>query len=433
MRENLVKEKHSGGLAGHFGHDKTFAKLSESYFWPGMRADVKRFVDRCRICQHSKGRKQNAGFYQPLPIPERPWEAISMDFVLGLPRTQRGVDSIFVVVDRFSKMAHFIPCQKTSDATHIANLFFKEIVRLHGLPRSIVSDRDTKFIGHFWRTLWKKLGTNLAFSSAYHPQTDGQTEVVNRSLGDLLRSLVTEHHSSWDNILPQAEFAYNDSVNRSTGKSPFQILYGTQPRGVSELRESEQAATSSASAEEFAEAMEELHTKVKQRLQKSNQEYKRRADQRKRQLQFEVGDLVLAHLRKERFPRGTYNKLKMKKIGPCRVLKKFGENAYEIELPDGIGISPIFNVSDLYPYRAGEAETGTEEPVIQWQKQLPVAQKPQMECILDKRVGKKTRRKQYFEYLVKWKNHPVEDASWETEAVIQKHGQTVQELMDRSP
>jgi hypothetical protein len=202
MRENLLKEKHSGGLAGHFGHDQTFAKLNESYFWPGMRADVKRFVDRCRICQHSKGRKQNAGFYQPLHIPERPWDAISMDFVLGLPRTQRGVDSIFVVVDIFSKMAHFIPCQKTSDATHIENLFFKEVIRLHGLPRSIVSDRDMKFIGHFWRTLWKKLGTNLLFSSAYHPQTDGQTKVVNISLGDLLRSLVTEHHSQWDSILP---------------------------------------------------------------------------------------------------------------------------------------------------------------------------------------------------------------------------------------
>jgi hypothetical protein len=305
MRENLVKEKHSGGLAGHFGHDKTFAKLSESYFWPGMRADVKRFVDRCRICQHAKGRKQNTGFYQPLPIPERPWEAISMDFVLGLPRTQRGVDSIFVVVDRFSKMAHFIPCHKTSDATHIANLFFKEIVRLHGLPRSIVSDRDTKFIGHFWRTLWRKLGTDLAFSSAYHPQTDGQTEVVNRSLGDLLRSLVTEHHTSWDQILPQAEFAYNDSVNRSTGKSPFQILYGTQPRGVSELREPEQAETSSARAEEFAEAMQELHAEVKQRLQRANQEYKRRADQRKRQLQFEVGDMVLAHSEKRKVPKGN--------------------------------------------------------------------------------------------------------------------------------
>jgi hypothetical protein len=223
MRENLLKEKHSGGLAGHFGHEKTFTKLNESYFWPGMRADVKRFIERCQIYQHSKGRKQNAGFYQPLPIPERPWEAISMDFVLGLPKTQRGVDSIFVVVDRFSNMAHFIPCQKTSDVTHIANLFFKEVIRLHGLPKSIVSDRDTKFIGNFWRTLWKKLGTNLAFSSAYHPQTDGQIEVVNRSLGDLLRSLVTEHHSSWDHILPQAEFAYNDSVNRSTGRVHFRF------------------------------------------------------------------------------------------------------------------------------------------------------------------------------------------------------------------
>jgi hypothetical protein len=184
---------------------------------------------------------------------------------------------------------------------------------------------------------------------------------------------------------------------------------GTQSRGVSELKESEQAETSNVSAEEFTEAMQELHSQVKQQLMKSNQEYKRRADQRKRQLQFEVGDLVLAHLRKESFLRGTYNKLKMKKIRPCRVLRKFGENAYEIELPDGIGISPIFNVVDLYPYRAGEAETGTEEPVVQWQKQLPVAEKPQIECILDKRMGRKTRRKQYFEYLVKWKNHPVED------------------------
>jgi hypothetical protein len=270
MRENLLKEKHSGGLAGHFGHDKTFTKLSESYFWPGMRSEVKRFIDRCRICQHSKGRKQNAGFYQPLPIPERPWEAISMDFVLGLSRTQRGFDSIFVVVDRFSKMAHFIPCQKTSDATHIAKLFFKEVIRLHGLPKSIVLDRDTKFIGNLWRMLWKNLGTNLAFSSTYHPQTDGQTKVVKRSLGDLLRSLVAEHHGSWHNILPQAEFAYNDSVNRSTGKIPFQVVYGMQPRGVSELRDSEQTATSSASVEEFTETMKELHSRVKERLLKSN-------------------------------------------------------------------------------------------------------------------------------------------------------------------
>jgi hypothetical protein len=198
IRDNLLKEKHSGGLAGHFGHDKTFAQLRNSYYWLGMRKKVIKLVNRCRICQHAKGKTRNTGLYQPLPILERPWDAISMDFVLGLPRTQRGFDSIFVVMDRFSKMAHFIPCQKTSDATHVANMFFKEVVRLHGLPRSIVSNRDTKFVGHFWRTLWKNMGTNLSFILAYHPQTYGQIEVVNRSLGNLLRSLVIEHHNQWD-------------------------------------------------------------------------------------------------------------------------------------------------------------------------------------------------------------------------------------------
>jgi hypothetical protein len=133
-------------------------------------------------------------------------------------------------------MAHFIACKKTSDATNIANMFFREVARLHGLPKSIVSERDTIFVGHFWRTLWKKLDTNLSFSSSYHPQTDGQTEVVNRSLGNILRILVNENPKQWDQMFTQAEFAYNDSPNGSTWMSPFQILYGMHPRGVYELR-----------------------------------------------------------------------------------------------------------------------------------------------------------------------------------------------------
>jgi hypothetical protein len=226
MRDNLLKEKHSGGLAGHFGHDKTFAQLNSLYYWPGMREDVKIFVDRCNIFQHAKGKRQNIVSYHPLPIPERPWDVISMDFVLGLPRTQKGSDSIFFMVDRFSKMVYLIPCQKTNDSTHIAIVFFREVVRLHGFPISIVSDRDTKFVGHFWRTLWKRLRTNLSFSSAYHPQTDEQTEVVNKILGNILRILVTEQGHQWDQILARAEFAFNNSVNRSTRKSPFEIVYG---------------------------------------------------------------------------------------------------------------------------------------------------------------------------------------------------------------
>jgi hypothetical protein len=169
------------------------------------------------------------------------------------------------------------------------------------------------------------------------------------------------------------------------------------------------------------------------KLQNSSQEYKRTVDQHHRELQFEVGDHVLTHLKKERFPRGTYNKLKMKKIGPCKILRKFDANAYEIELPDGVDISPIFNISNLYPYRENDTERSEDQEKIQWEKQIPIAEKSQMEKIVDQRIGKKTRRKTYFEYLVKWKGHPIEDASWENEADIQKHGKSVQELMDRSP
>jgi hypothetical protein len=191
------QEAHGGGLMGHFGVKKIDDVLAAHFFWPKMRRDMERYVSRCMTCNKAKSRLNPHSLYMPLPVPSVPWEDISMDFVLGLPRTKRGRDSIFVLVDRFSKMAHFIPCHKSNNASHVADLFFTEIVRLHGVPNTIVSDRDAKFLSHFWRTLWFKLGTKLLFCSTCHPQTDGQTEVVNRILSTMLWAVLKTNLKLW--------------------------------------------------------------------------------------------------------------------------------------------------------------------------------------------------------------------------------------------
>ena len=152
-----------------------------------------------------------------------------MDFVLGLPRTRNGKDFVFVVVDQFSKMAHFIPCNKIDDASHIANLFCREILRLHGVPRTIVSDRDVKFLSYFSKTICAKLGIKLLFSTAYHPQTDCQMEVTNRTLSSLLCVLIKKNIKEWEECLPIAEYAYNRARLSTTGKSPFEVVYGFNP------------------------------------------------------------------------------------------------------------------------------------------------------------------------------------------------------------
>jgi transposase InsO family protein len=194
---------------GHFGVKKTEDVLAAHFFWPKMRCDVERYVLQCTTCKKAKSRLNPHGLYMPLPVPSVPWEDISRDFVLGLPRTKRGRDIIFVVVDRFSKMAHFIPCHKSDNASHVADLFFTEIVRLHGVPNIIVSDRDAKFLSHFRRTLWFKLGTKLLFSTTCHSQTDGQTEIVNRTLSTMLRVVLKTNLKLREECLPHIEFAYN--------------------------------------------------------------------------------------------------------------------------------------------------------------------------------------------------------------------------------
>jgi hypothetical protein len=235
VRLLFLQEAHGGGLMGHFGVKKTEDVLAAHFFWQKMRRNVKRYVLRCTTCNKATSRLNPHDFYMPLPVPRVPWENISMDFVLGLPRTKRGRDSIFVVVDHFSKMAHFIRCHKSDNASHVADLFFTEIIRLHGVRNTIVSDRDAKFLSHFWRTLWFKLGKKLLISTTCHPQTDGQTEIVNRTLSSMLRVVLKTNFKLWEECLLHIEFTYNRSIHSTTKVSLFQVVYDLNPRAPIDL------------------------------------------------------------------------------------------------------------------------------------------------------------------------------------------------------
>ncbi|GKA30183.1 RNA-directed DNA polymerase [Tanacetum coccineum] len=340
---------HAGGLAVHFGRDKTLALLREQFYWPKMERDVNRLFERWRACHIAKTHSSNAGLYTPLFVPVAPWEDVSLDFVLGLPRTQLAKDSVMVVVDQFSKMAHFLPCSKTFDASQVARLYFAEIVKLHGVPKTLTSDRDVKFVSHFWRTLWTRLGSKL--QSSHHPQTDGQTKVVNQSLRNILRSLIGDNAKQWDLILPQAEFAYNRSVNRTTGKSPFEVVYGRNPITPLDLVPILEVGQFSKEGADQSKQIKELHRSVQEQIIWHNKQYKEHADKHCKQVLYQEGDLVWIHLRKERFLAGRFRKLKPRGDGPFRVLKKINDNAYKIELPGHYNVSATFNVADLSPYK----------------------------------------------------------------------------------
>jgi len=286
-RKLLVKESHEGGLMGHFGVDKTLDLLKGKFFWPHMRRDVQRHYIICISCLKVKSKTMPRRLYTPLPIASAPWEDISMDFILGLPRTARGFDSIFVVMDRFSKMAHFIPCHKVDDAQNVSKLFFREVVRLHGLLRSIVSDRNLKFISHFWKTFWEKLDTKLQFSTSCHPQTDGQTEVVNRSLSTMLRAVMRGSHKFWDEYLPHIEFAYNRVVHKTTNISPFEVVYGFNPLTPSDLLPLPNPQTFVHKEGAIkAEFVKKMHEKVKEQIQQQTEKYVKYNNKGKREIIF---------------------------------------------------------------------------------------------------------------------------------------------------
>ncbi|GKE73226.1 RNA-directed DNA polymerase, partial [Tanacetum coccineum] len=242
------------------------------------------------------------------------------------------------------------------DAAHIARLFFQEVVRLHGGPKSITSNRDSKFLAHFLLTLWRRLGTSLNFSCTAHPQTDGQTEVVNRTLGNMIGCLCGKKSKLWDVSLAQAEFAYNSTVHSSTRFSPLEVMYKTYPRHVVDLVDL--PGKTNIQANRMVEEVQATHEVVQANITEANAKYKIAADKHRRKKLFQVGDEVMVFLRRERFPVETYSKLQPKKYGPYKVLRKINDNAYVVDLPNTMSISKTFNVSDIYEFHSEDVNEG---------------------------------------------------------------------------
>jgi hypothetical protein len=250
-------------------------------------------------------------------------------------------------------MAHFISCHKTDDATHIVDLFFWEIVRLHVVPRSIVSDHDVKFLSYFWKVLWGKLGTKLLFSTTCHPQTDGQTKVVNRTLSTLLRTIIQKNLKFLEDCLPFIEFAYNWSIHSTTDFSPFEIVYGfnTTPLDLLPFPINERT---SLDGQKKAEMVKKLHESVRQHIKKKNEQYATIANKGHGQVIFEPGDWVWVHMRNEKFPAHRRSKLHPRGDGPFQVFERINDNAYKLDLPGEYNISATFNVSDLSLFDVGD-------------------------------------------------------------------------------
>ena len=429
LRDVVLRECHDARYAGHLGIKKTTELVQRDFFWPTLVQDVERYVRTCEECQRNKASNQKpSGLLQPLEIPTQRWERVSMDFVTHLPKTPRHFDALMVVVDYLTKMLILVPTYSSATAVDTARFFVDAVVRRHGLPRAIVSDRDTKFTSTFWREVQKTMGTTLAMSSGFHPQTDGQTERANRSIEEMLRAYVSRRQTDWDERLGMVEFAYNNSVHSSTGFTPFYLCYGRHP--VSPVTRLIQVDTKNEAADSFLRRMSEDLDQAKQNLQKAQDRQKTYADKKRRDIEIQVGDEVL--LSTKTLPvavaAGGSRKLGPLYCGPFQVLEKLTA-AYRLELPPHMKIHPVFHVSQLKLYRKPEDSKRMYRkpgPVI-----TPEGEEFEVDEIVRHRKRKRGKKKTKIEYLVFWKGYPAHEATWEPEENVRNAPEKIEEYYRR--
>ncbi|GJP42080.1 hypothetical protein CLOM_g1672 [Closterium sp. NIES-68] len=407
LRQLLLEEYHDVLYAGHFGSNKTLTGIAKHYYWPHMADDVQKFVTSCDTCQRMKSSKQKkAGLLQPLPVPEQPWQVVSLDFITGLPPTTTGHDAILVVIDKFSKMGHFIPTHTTARTEETAQLFVRYIISQHGIPTTLISDRDPKFTSKFWKELMSLLGTKLAMSSAYHPQTDGQTERLNQIVEQLLRAACKDDISKWDLHLPVLEFAYNNATHAATGQTPFFLCYGRHPL-------TPQKPTTPAKvqpAHDFITTMHQLWDRTHKRLLDIQQQQKRQADRHRNDHTISVGDQVLLDTRNldiSHLP----SKLRPRFCGPFLVEAQVTPVTFRLRLPATWKIHNAFHVQLLKPYRdPNTIFVGRQPP-----PPPPVLVQNEPEYEVESVLAHRRRRNGIVELLIRWKGYDPSEDSWVSE------------------
>lgn len=413
LHTKLIATFHSTPIGGHSGIAATYYRLKHLFWWKGMKVDVENFVKQCQISQQAKHEHNHpGGLLQPLPIPQGAWQDISMDFVEGLPLSD-GSNAILVVVDRLTKYSHFIPLKHPFTAQGIAQLFLNHVVKLHGLPKSMVSDRDRIFNSTFWKTLFKLVDTKLLMSSSYHPQTDGQTERVNQCLEMYLRCAVQDAPRTWKSWLPLAELWYNSSFHTALGCSPFKALYGYDPYlGTVGML----PAHNSSGAGEFLLNREAHLEMLKHNLAQAQNRMKVQADRGRMDRQFQIGERVLLKLQPHvhtSVASRPYPKLAYKFYGPFEVLERIGAVAYKLALPENSLIHPVFHVSQLKPFTPNYTPVYHELPQL---VDLSVRQ-VEPEMIMDRRLVQKG-NKAIPQVLIKWTNTSANAATLEDYYVI---------------
>ncbi|CAK9782871.1 unnamed protein product [Cutaneotrichosporon oleaginosum] len=408
LKLDVIKQCHNDPLAGHFGQKKTRELATRHFFFPGMCKFIDLYVNGCQTCARNKTpRHKPYGLLQPLPILAAPWTSISMDAIVKLP-SSKGFDCIMIFVDRFSKMAHFVPyTERGFDAPKQAEMFFDSIVRLHGIPTDIVSDRGSITRSEFWRAFVSLLGSTPNFTTAFHPQANGGNERINQVLEQYLRIYINHNQDDWalHSKLAQAEFVYNNSVHSSTGFSPFEVVYGLHPRSPLDHAK----PTKLPAISQFNEQRSALRAQLVKNLEKAQANYKRFYDRHAQESpRFKVNDMVYLSTKYIK-PSREAAKLSQHRIGPLKIIAPTKSPlAWVLELPAGLNVTPIFNVSLLEPVQEGHPGQFQDEPPL---IEIDGEQEYQLDFILDSRVDPEDSSN--YQYLCKWRDYSDAENSWE--------------------